>query len=130
MNVLKFFLYNLVIMTSIFFLPAVALADIVQPGGTPLPSTNIQIQFQNPLKSPDLDSLIRDVIAIITYILVPLMALAFMYVGFQYIKAQGKSNDINTAHKNLQYVLIGSAVILGAGTILAVIQNTVTAIKN
>lgn len=106
------------------------LTVLAENGAVDLPSSNIQIQFQNPLKSPDLDSLIRDVVNIITYILVPLMALFIMYVGFQYVTAQGNKGKLMNTHENLKWVLIGSAIILGTGTILAVIQNTITAIKN
>jgi hypothetical protein len=125
MNKLKFFLFSLSLGLVLALGPISALAQT----GTQPATNNIQISFQNPLKSPDLDSLISDIVAIIIYIAVPVMGLYIMYVGFLYVKAQGQPNAIKEANENLKGVLIGSAVILGAGTILTIIQGTINAIK-
>ena len=125
MNKLKFFLVSLSLGLVLALGPMVALAQT----GTQPATNKIEISFQNPLKSPDLDSLISDIVAIIIYIAVPVMGLYIMYVGFLYVKAQGNSSEITKANENLKWVLIGSAVILGAGTILTLIQGTINAIK-
>lgn len=53
-----------------------------------------------------------------------LAVLAFIWVGFMFVTARGNPAKIETARTALLYVAIGTAVLLGAEIIAAVIQNT------
>lgn len=50
---------------------------------------------------------------------------SIILAGFKYITAQGNSELIVEAHRQLFVTSIGAAVLLGARVIMAVIQNTV-----
>jgi hypothetical protein len=67
--------------------------------------------------------------AILTGIVLPIASVAaVMYViwaGFKYIQAKGNPAEIQKAHQNLLWALIGVGVVLGATGIAAVLQTTV-----
>jgi hypothetical protein len=54
-----------------------------------------------------------------------LAVLAFIYSGFLYVMARGNSTKISEANKALLYTAIGTAVLLGARIISAVVGGTV-----
>ena len=58
-----------------------------------------------------------------------LAVLAFIWVGFMYVKARGKPGEIETANRALLYVAIGTAILLGAEIISSVVSNTLTQLK-
>ncbi len=55
--------------------------------------------------------------------------LAFIYSGFLYVMAQGDETKIKTAHRALLYTAIGTAVLLGAAVISAVITATINQLR-
>lgn len=65
-------------------------------------------------------------------VIMPLAAVvAVMYIiwaGFLYVTAQGNPKNIEVAHQNLLYALIGTGILLGAAGISAVVSNTVTSL--
>mgnify|MGYP001496471530 FL=1 len=95
-------------------------------------STNIDIGIKNPLSS-EIDSIpafIEAIIEIVLIIGVPIVVLAIIYVGFLFVKAQGKPEEITQAKKALIYTLIGAALLLGAFVIANAIGKTVDEIKS
>lgn len=95
-------------------------------------STNIDIGIKNPLSS-EIDSIpafIEAIIEIVLIIGVPIVVLAIIYVGFLFVKAQGKPEEITKAKKALIYTLIGAALLLGAFVIANAIGKTVDEIKS
>lgn len=72
--------------------------------------------------------------AIINNIILPLgasvVALAVIYSGFLYIKAQGKPGDITKAHEALTYTLIGAAILLGSWVIANLIGGTINQLRS
>lgn len=54
-----------------------------------------------------------------------LAVLAFIWVGFMFVKARGNESEIEKAKRALLYVAIGTAVLLGASLISSVVSNTV-----
>lgn len=95
-------------------------------------STNINIGIKNPLSS-EIDSIPAFIEAIINIVLVvgvPIVVLAVIYVGFLFVKAQGKPEEITKAKKALLYTLIGAALLLGAFVIANAIGKTVDEIKS
>jgi hypothetical protein len=47
-----------------------------------------------------------------------------VYVGFQFVAAQGNEEKLRTARNALIWTIIGGAVLLGAEVIMRVIQAT------
>ena len=85
--------------------------------------------IQNPLQFNSIQELITAVLNLIVEIGRPLLVLAFVYVGFMFVKARGKPEEIGKAHTAFFYTVIGAALILGAFVISAVIQNTVAQLQ-
>lgn len=80
----------------------------------------------NPLNSinslPDfLNAILGAVVDLGTIVL----TLALIYVGFLFVKAQGKEEEIKNARNALMWTVIGGLVLLGAQTIGMVISSTV-----
>ncbi|KKW34467.1 MAG: hypothetical protein UY81_C0074G0012 [Candidatus Giovannonibacteria bacterium GW2011_GWA2_53_7] len=83
----------------------------------------------NPLKSIDsIPELINAVLKIVVKVGVPLVALAIIYVGFLFVKAQGNENELKTAKEAFLYTIIGAGIVLGAFVISQAIQATVTSL--
>ncbi|MEK7201441.1 MAG: hypothetical protein AAB737_02295 [Patescibacteria group bacterium] len=84
----------------------------------------------NPLNSinslPDfLDAILGAVVQLGTIVL----TLAIVYVGFLFVKAQGKEEELKNARSALMWTVIGGLVLLGAQTIGMVIGSTVDSLR-
>lgn len=51
--------------------------------------------------------------------------LGIMYGGFQYVSAQGDEEKLGKARNTITWALVGTAVLLGARTIMSVVNDTV-----
>ncbi len=51
--------------------------------------------------------------------------LGIMYGGFQYVSAQGDEEKLGKARNTVTWALVGTAVLLGARTIMSVVEDTV-----
>ena len=52
--------------------------------------------------------------------------LGIMYGGYLYATAQGDEEKLKTAYKTITWALVGTAVLLGARTIMSAVSDTVT----
>jgi len=103
-------------------------ADVPDTGS----GININSGLENPLGN-DIDTIPEFIEAIINIVLivgVPIVVLALIYVGFLFVKAQGKPEEITKAKNALMYTLIGAALLLGAFVIANAIGKTVDEIKS
>ena len=133
-NILKFgpvLVFGLILFSNLAF--------AVCPDGTtvtPCPATTggvtIDAHINNPLGSKlnDLPSFIKAIIEIVLVVGVPILALAIIYAGFLYVKAQGNPGELEIAHRTLLYTVIGGALLLGAFVIANAIGSTVKEIGN
>lgn len=84
----------------------------------------------NPL-GPSIDSipkLINAILKIVVKVGLPLVALAIIYVGFLFVKAQGNETELKTAKEAFLYTIIGAGIVLGAAVISEAIDVTVTSL--
>lgn len=81
--------------------------------------------IRNPLTSRDVQSLVKNVAAIIRSVAIPLAAVAIIIIGFKIITAvaSGRTEEVTRAKTALIWVLVGSAIIVGATVIAEVIVN-------
>jgi len=88
--------------------------------------------IENPLGSKlnDLPSFIEAIIKIVLVVGVPILALAIIYAGFLFVKAQGNPGELEVAKRTLLYTVIGGALLLGAFVIANAIGSTVKEISN
>lgn len=113
MIILKKFFYNVFLAMFLFLLPVISFS-----AGT----------IDNPL-GPNGAKTIQDFIKIFLIgaikVGLPVIALAIIYSGFLFVKAQGNPEKITEAKDALLYTLVGAAILLGAWAISQLISNTV-----
>lgn len=104
---------------SLVILPLVSFA---QPGQPDCPPG----QICNPLKG--VGSLTGFVRAVLENIVLPIGAVVIViliiYSGFLFVVARGNEDKLETAKRNFLYVVIGTAILLGAFVISAAISGT------
>ncbi len=113
---------------SLFFLiyvPQIVSADI---GGAGPSAGSFQIKLANPLSVSTLDELLELVLNLIIQAGIPIIVIMIMWSGFLFVKAQGNPGDVTKAKENLKYVLIGTAIVLGVFSILAIVKGTIRAL--
>lgn len=82
-------------------------------------------KIDNPLKSDSLSDLFNNIVAVLIELGTIVSVLGIMYGGFLYATAQGDEEKLGKAYKTITWALVGTAVLLGARTILAAISSTV-----
>jgi hypothetical protein len=85
--------------------------------------------IQNPINICSITDLITKILEIIMEVGLPIIAIALMYVGFKFVTAQGKSDEINEAKQAFMWVVIGAAIVLGAIVIRTIIVGTVNSLQ-
>lgn len=88
------------------------------------------LQLRNPLKYGTLCEVLVAVLNMITQIGAVVAVILFVWVGFKFITAQGKPNEINEAKKAFFTTIIGTAVLLGASVIAQIVVKTIFSITN
>ena len=79
----------------------------------------------NPLRSESIIELLTALLGIVVQIGIPLIALAIVYSGFLFVKAQGNETQLSEAKSTLYWTVIGAAIVLGAFVISQVIRTTI-----
>jgi hypothetical protein len=107
------FLATALVCTSVSFAGVAAGGD---PGkiANPLPGTNSLSAFFN------------GIVSVLIELGTIVSVLGIMYGGFLYATAQGDEEKLGKAYKTVTWALVGTAVLLGARTIMAVIAGTVS----
>ena len=97
-------------------------------GQTPPPGGSTPPQLENPIEADNLTTFLRDVLEAIVTLLIPIVVVFIVIAGFRFVMAQGNEEKLKKAKKNLLYVLIGTAIVIGANIILLIIDSTVTSL--
>lgn len=116
---------------AIILMPIFAFAQ-VSGTGNPAPCKPGVTCIGNPFSGGN--TLNELIVAILNKVIMPLAAVAsvgyIIWGGFQYVRAQGKPEEIKKANQNLLFALIGVGVLLGAAGISAVVQKTIESLTN
>ena len=99
-----------------------------QPPGGGI-NTSLFPVIKNPLKYESILDLLQALLGVVVQVGIPLIALAIVYSGFLFVKAQGNESELSEAKKTLYWTVIGAAIVLGAFVISQVIQTTITGLK-
>lgn len=95
-------------------------------GGT---DTSSGIGLVNPLNNIDsFPDLLNAVIGAVVDIGFMLLILMLVYVGFKFVAAQGKEEELRNARSALVWTVIGGLILLGAEAISLVVQSTAGAL--
>lgn len=84
------------------------------------------IPLQNPLKADSIGALVKDFVDILSYIAVILAVLVIIYIGFSFVMARGRPEEMKRLKIWLGWTVIGVAVIIGARVIVDVVINTLS----
>lgn len=88
------------------------------------PSNPISTKLENPLKVESIRDVIFLVVDLAIWLGTAFAILAIIFVGFKFIYAQGKPEEIKEAKMWFMYIIIGLAILISAKTITVIIQNT------
>ncbi|MCX6717040.1 MAG: pilin [Candidatus Taylorbacteria bacterium] len=87
----------------------------------------------NPLGNKSGDNDIFKLVATIVDLALTIASIAvvlyLIYIGFQYVMALGNENELKKLHETLIWTFVGIAIIFGAKLIVAILQNTINALK-
>lgn len=127
MNFIKKNWRKLVLLSYVFFIPAISFA---QTGGNSSTGGNSGCdpskQICNPLNNTGtIPDLIEVILRGALTIGIPVVALAIIYSGFLFVAATGNPEKIDDAKRTLMYTLIGAGVLLGALAIAKMISFTI-----
>ncbi|MEI8249217.1 MAG: TrbC/VirB2 family protein [Candidatus Taylorbacteria bacterium] len=96
--------------------------------GSGAPATAQQtFAIKNPLNVNSVGGLISKFVEIFSYIAILLAVLAIVWVGFQFILAQGKPDRMNELKTWLLWIVVGIAVVIGARLMVDIVINTLGA---
>jgi len=121
---------KLVLLTYSLILPTVSFAQLtIIPSPAPTSSSTSSGTIVNPIPNiTSISGLIQTLLTGFLKIGIPIVALAIIYCGFLFVKAQGKPEEITKAKDALLYTVIGAAILLGAWAIAQMISSTVLAL--
>ncbi|MEI6238342.1 MAG: hypothetical protein WCP15_02260 [bacterium] len=89
-------------------------------------------QLCNPLSKGagnDIFKLVATIVDLALTIASIAVVLYLIYIGFQYVMARGNENELKKLHETLIWTFVGIAIIFGAKLIVAILQNTINALK-
>ncbi|HEX7724178.1 MAG TPA: pilin [Candidatus Paceibacterota bacterium] len=87
------------------------------------------VYIQNPLSSKfnSVGGLVQGALEIFSYVVVLFAVLMIVYVGLQFVLAQGEPKRLSELKDWLLWIVIGVAVVIGARIIVSVVINTLQA---
>ncbi|MFA6177613.1 MAG: TrbC/VirB2 family protein [Candidatus Paceibacterota bacterium] len=110
---------KIIFLVYVFIVPVISLAD--GPNTDPT-----QGKIINPIPSiTSISGLVQKILEGVLMIGIPIIALAIIYCGFLFVKAQGNSEELTKAKDALVWTLIGAGILLGSFAIAKMIEATV-----
>ena len=79
----------------------------------------------NPLESESFTSLMESISQLAVEIGIPIAALFIIYSGLKLVTARGNEESIKKATTGLTWAIIGSGILIGAWTIMKILQSAV-----
>lgn len=83
-----------------------------------------QNAIPNTLAVSDINGFVVGLLNALLKIGIPIMTIFLVYSGLRLVMARGNEKELEEAKKNLLWVIIGAAVLLGAWTIVKVLKGT------
>jgi len=73
---------------------------------------------------------VQSILGVVMYIGVPFIGLVLVFAGFKFLFARGNSEKIKGATFNIKWVIIGTAIFLGAWTLSTIVDKTINDVLN
>lgn len=119
--------FSLAFLYAVFVAPALAVdtggTNPADPGGTN-PGGTTGVTLVNPLKVDNLQDLLNIILDAVIYLGTIVLVIMLVWVGFLFVKAQGKPEELTKARQAFIWTIIGGLILLGARGIMTVIQST------
>ncbi len=120
-------IFGFFIVLSFLFLPAFLNTKVFAQGLVSGPVTSAVDGLENPIAGVDtLTGFVKKILDIVMTVGVPAVALAIIYSGFLFVKAQGDPKALETAKQTLVWTVIGAAVLLASWIIAQAVCETVS----
>ncbi len=87
-------------------------------------------QIVNPLGTEDVSGLVVTILTFIRRVGSVVAIIAFIWVGFKFIQAQGKPEELKKARGMFMWTVIGVAILLGAELLATLVVGTVKSLGN
>ncbi|MBP9748172.1 MAG: hypothetical protein KBD17_00895 [Candidatus Pacebacteria bacterium] len=134
MKLIKQKLPAIILLLLIIILPVVSFVEASNtPPSTPPTGENTPVtKINNPLgdNNQTIETFILKFLKGIIKLGIPIVALAVIYCGFLFVKAQGNAEELTKAKDALLYTLIGAGILLGAIAITELVINTVKSVAS
>lgn len=82
--------------------------------------------LNNPLCFGTIQDFVAGALKVLVMIALPIIGFFIVFVGFQFIAAQGNDGKLTTAKKNFVYVTVGAGLVLGAWVLSTLLGATVS----
>ncbi|KKR30332.1 MAG: hypothetical protein UT63_C0101G0003 [Candidatus Gottesmanbacteria bacterium GW2011_GWC2_39_8] len=79
----------------------------------------------NPLKAESFTGFLEVVSKLAVEIGIPVAVLFIIYAGLKLVMARGNEDEIKKAKESLTWAIIGSGILIGAWTIMKILESTV-----
>ena len=79
----------------------------------------------NPLEAEDFTSLMESISQLAVEIGIPIAVIFMIYSGLKLVMARGNTEKIKDAKIGLLWAIVGSGILIGAWTIMIILQSTV-----
>ena len=109
-------------------IPSVYADDDSGGGGLPDGGGNGSNELTNPLKFSSITCLILAIIDVVLIFLIPVIVRCIIYAGIWSVLSRGMAGGLAEAKKALIAGLLGGVIVLGARTILSVVEGTISAV--
>lgn len=119
---------TMILSLSFIFSPMVAFGDHLagHVGGTPGDTPgNIDKTLNNPISTDTFSEFVGVLISTIITVLFPFLVLAFIYVGFLFVMAQGNTTKLEEARAALTWTVVGAFIMMAAWGFSKVLEATV-----
>ncbi len=83
------------------------------------------VTLGNHITAPGAKDFLESIFSTVMLIGMPVIGLVLIYAGFMFITARGNKVQIQTAIRNMTYVVLGTALVLGSYAIGSILYNTI-----
>jgi TRAP-type C4-dicarboxylate transport system permease small subunit len=90
-----------------------------------IPSAAFAVTLMNPLGYTSLTEFLRRLLQLVAQIGFPVIVLFIIYIGFQFVSAQGNADKLKKVRENFFWAIVGALIVLGAEALSLAIEATV-----
>lgn len=86
------------------------------------------VQLKNPISANSVDQLLGNIIDILLLLAAPVLVCVFIWIGLQFVLAQGNATKLQQVRSTFLWTIVGAAIVIGAKGIQLLVTGTFEAI--